>query len=238
MTLRGPASSFTAKAKVKIAETKIFIDKQSRAWVLPRHSKNTKLVNLRCSASFCSEKRWKESAWAPSPPTVEEGGAASNIWRESTLLRRFAQRGPSGSFGGFNANLGVFEKFAFWRVVFSIDHTLCKTLVNFFTFSFLKVHSPSSERQISCVPFGLRKFFCGEKIMFVTNTLYSRHMHLELNLREIGTRNGPHLNHRRRNRWNLESSEKRECLESLCPFRTTFVATLESKIWILRKLNA
>ena len=25
-------------------------------------------------------KRWKESAWAPSPPTEEEGGAASSDW--------------------------------------------------------------------------------------------------------------------------------------------------------------
>ena len=35
------------------------------------------------------------------------------IWCESTLLRTFAQRGPSGSFEGFNANLGVFENLAF-----------------------------------------------------------------------------------------------------------------------------
>ena len=53
------------------------------------------------------------------------------------LIRRVAQRGPSGSFEGFNANLGVFEKFGFWRVVFSFDHTLCKTLVDLFTFFFL-----------------------------------------------------------------------------------------------------
>ena len=40
---------------------------------------------------------------------------SSDRWCESTLLRRFAHRGPSGSFGGFNANLGVFEKFAFLK---------------------------------------------------------------------------------------------------------------------------
>ena len=44
--------------------------------------------------------------------------------------------GPSGSFEGFNANLGVFEKFGFWRVS-SHSTTLCKTLVDLFTFFFL-----------------------------------------------------------------------------------------------------
>ena len=39
------------------------------------------------------------------------------------LLRRFAQRGPSGGFEGFNANLGVFTKFGFESL--SQSTTLC-----------------------------------------------------------------------------------------------------------------
>ena len=34
-------------------------------------------------------------------------------WCESTLLQDSPRGGPSGSFQGFNANLGVFEKFSF-----------------------------------------------------------------------------------------------------------------------------
>ena len=102
-------------------------------------------------------------------------------WCESTLLRRFAQRGPLSSFEGFNANLGVFEKFGFWRVVFSIDHTLCKTLVHLFTFFFWKMHSLSSERQTSCVPLGLGNFCCGEKLCSVRTHPLFRFGHLELN---------------------------------------------------------
>ena len=90
-------------------------------------------------------------------------------WCESTLLRRFAQTGPSGSFGGFNANLGVFEKLALWRVVFAIDHTLCKTLVNLFTFSFLKIDSLSSRSNFRASRVS-ENFFCGEKN-------YVRHEH-------------------------------------------------------------
>ena len=54
-----------------------------------------------------------------------------NIWCESTLLRRFAHRGPSSSFEGFNANLGVLKNLAF--VEFSSQS---KTLVDLFTFPF------------------------------------------------------------------------------------------------------
>ena len=80
-------------------------------------------------------------------------GAKALSWCESTLLRRFAQRGPSGSFEGFNANLGVFEKFGFWRIVFSIDHALCKTLVDLFTFFLVRKHSPPEIRSEG--PFGV-----------------------------------------------------------------------------------
>ena len=95
----------------------------------------------KASFSICGLER------RPLARQIFEGGFGDF---ESTLLRRFAQRGPSGSFEGFNANLGVFEKFGFRRVVFSFDHTLCKTLVDLFTFFFLKMRSLSSETQISC----------------------------------------------------------------------------------------
>ena len=70
-------------------------------------------------------------------------------------------------------------------------------------------------------PFGSsEKFFCSEKIMFARTLFISDLGTQKRILSEIGTRNGPHLHDRRRNRWNLESSEKREDLAILCPFRT------------------
>ena len=53
------------------------------------------------------------------------------------------------------------------------------------------MHSLSSKRQFSCVPLGLRNFcFVAKKIIFVTNTLYSRFRHLELN---FAKKSGPDM---------------------------------------------
>ena len=55
------------------------------------------------------------------------------VWKPEVLS-------PSGSFEGFIANLGVFEKFRFWTVVFALDR-MCKTLVNLFALASSKIHS-------------------------------------------------------------------------------------------------
>ena len=80
-------------------------------------------------------------------------------WCESTLLRRFAQRGLR-AVSEVSTQIWAFEKFAFeesssqWTTL----HAKHSSIV-LLSLSFLKMHSLSSKRQVSCVPLGLRKFF-------------------------------------------------------------------------------
>ena len=62
-------------------------------------------------------------------------------WCKGTLLQDSPRHPkPSGSFEGFIANLGVFEKFRFRTVVFALDR-ICKQLVNLFALASSKIHS-------------------------------------------------------------------------------------------------
>ena len=208
--------------------------------------------------AFRALKRWKESAWAPSPPTEEEGGAAksgdsprgalravskvstqiwaflkklafeesssrsttlhakhlsiyllSSSWKCALFLPRSEFRASGWVSENFfcdeknyvrhehprfqvqafriefweksglgmhliwhvdgkievSANLGVFEKFVIWRVVFLFGHTLCETLVFIYILLFFQ-EANFVRRWVSEI------FFVVKKIMFGTNTRF------------------------------------------------------------------
>ena len=194
---------------------------------------------------FSAEKVQNDGAKALSSK-ISPGGALRavsplstqiGVWCESTLLRD-SPRGALRAVSEVSTQIWAFLK----NLPFEESSSQSTTVYAKHSSIFLL--SPSWK----CTHFLLRRKFRASRwvsrnFFFVTKKICSSRRpsipgfrHLELNFERNRDQERRYLQDRRRNRWNLESSEKRECSESLCPFRTTFVATLESKIWILRNL--